>query len=103
MSEAETSLLSILGTETQKLYHRIVKINQNRMVTVDDLLEPLDSMERQDTLIDAIQELIGAGFLQQSTSINRGRFETQLIPIGGHCWEKGKPPELPAKVLARRK
>ena len=98
----ENTLLSVLGDATQRLFKRILERNKTRIVTVDDLIE-FAELDRQNEIIDSIQELKGAGLLETQTATNHSRFATELIPVGGKRWCKGKPESIKTTIVAKPK
>jgi len=98
----ENTLLSILGDSTQRLFKRILERNKTRIVTVDDLIE-FAEFDRQNEIIDSIQELRGAGLLEAKSAVNHSRFATELIPVGGRTWAKGKPETIKTTIIAKPK
>ena len=95
-------LLSAMGDNVQRLFKRILERNKSRIVTVDDLIEFAD-FDKQNEIVNSIQELRGAGLLETKTATNHSRFETELIPVGGKTWGKGKPQSIKATVISRPK
>jgi len=76
-----------LSENAQQLLAKIQRRNKNRIVTVDNLIEALTYTESTQT-INALKELQETNLVTTQSVTNRGRFETELIPVDGIAHNK---------------
>ena len=91
-----------LTPSAQKLFDKIVTRNESRIVTIDDLIT-YKTYQEADEIIAAIKELIAAELIITQPAINHGRFETEIIPLGGITYRKGTKKPLSSSTTIRRK
>lgn len=77
----------MLSEDAKQLLAKIQRRNKNRIVTVDNLIESLTYSESTQT-INALKELQEANLVTTQSVTNRGRFETELIPVDGIAHNK---------------
>ena len=66
-----------------KIYKYIQKKNKRRMVTCDTLFEN-KSFKTTEKISKALHELVAEGLITINSTLNRGRFESELIPKEGY-------------------
>jgi hypothetical protein len=77
----------MLSDDAQQLLAKIQKRNKNRIVTVDNLIDTMNYSESTAT-ITTLKELQEANLVTTQSVTNRGRFETELIPVDGVAHNK---------------
>lgn len=66
-----------------KIYKYIQKKNKRRMVTCDTLFENR-SFKATEKISKALHELVAEGLITINSTLNRGRFENELVPKEGY-------------------
>ena len=77
-----------------KIYKYIQKKNKRRMVTCDTLFEN-KSFKTTEKISKALHELVAEGLITINSTLNRGRFENELVPKEGYV------PHAPVKGILR--
>lgn len=84
---------SLLGSSPSpyslKIYSMIQKKGKRKIITADVLFEN-KSAKTTERLVNAIHDLQAQGLITLKSIVNRGRFETELIPKEGYV-ERVKP------------
>jgi len=86
-----------------KIYKYIQKKNKRRMVTCDTLFEN-KSFKTTEKISKALHELVAEGLITINSTLNRGRFENELIPKDGyipHPTLRGTSKVAPVKGILR--
>jgi len=86
-----------------KIYKYIQKKNKRRMVTCDTLFENR-SFKATEKISKALHELVAEGLITINSTLNRGRFENELVPKDGyipHPTLRGTSKVAPVKGILR--